>query len=360
MSNRFTLSLVIAFVAAVFLTKGTDQRPFEEIIERAVIADGATAPGSLCPLSRETIEKVDVVVLRTCIAHGLYAFEAARRYPTQAPKVFAVYGEEEIFWQVLDKYGHEVIPVIASYVEDGSVELQIRHTVRDAWDRLWAGQSPKWEQLTHEQIGLLAIHRLATRGHEMLAEFEIVDGVAKRKPVASVFLGAKDFLFSDLENLESILVRGERLPTWGEVSFAVLDATVVAGAIGSLAKVARAGRGALVEKSTGRLFVEGGFEGVATVGRAVKRVSPLAFAYVAITHPGLIASFGGWIAEQFGFSGIVGIFAVYFCGLLALWWALSPLIWCGRLLRNLCRFLVVGSLHGLRPRYTEPLLLPLK
>jgi hypothetical protein len=30
-------------------------------------------------------------------------------------------------------------------------------------------------------IGLIAIDRLATRGNEMLAEFEIVDGTAKRK-----------------------------------------------------------------------------------------------------------------------------------------------------------------------------------
>jgi hypothetical protein len=353
MSNRFILSLVIAFVAAVLLTKGTDQRPFEEIVERAVIADGASAPGSRCPLSRETIEKADVVVLRACIAHGLYAFEAARRYPIQAPKVFAVYGEEEVFWQVLDKYGHEVIPVIASYVEDGSLELQIRHTARNAWNRLWAGQSPKWEHLTREQIGLLAIHRLAARGHEMFAEFEIVDGVAKRKPVASVFFGAKEFLFGDLGNLESVLVRGERLPTWDEVGFAVLDATIVLGGVKSFAKVARAGGGAAVEKSTGRLVVEGAFEGVTTVGRVGKRVAPLAFAYVAITHPGLIASFGGWIAEQFGFSGIVGIFAVYFCGLLAVWWLLAPLIWCGRLLCNFCRFVVL-SLRVLRPRgYTE-------
>jgi hypothetical protein len=350
MSKRFILSLVIASIAAAFLTKGTDQRQFEEIAERTVLADGASAPGGLCPLSRDTIEKLDIALLRACVPHGLHVFEGARRYPVQAEKVIAVYGEEEVFWQVLDKYGHEVIPVIASYVEDGSIELQIRQNARNTWDRLLAGKSPKWEQLTREQIGLLAIHRMAARGHEMLAEFEIVDGVAKRKPVASVFLGAKDFLFGDLEYLESILIRGEQLPTWDEVGFAVLDATVVAGGIKSFAKVARAGRGALVEKSTGRVVVESAFEGVATIGRVGTWVAPPAFWYVAFTHPGLIASLGGWIAQQFGFSAIVGIFAVYLCGFLTIWWLLSPLIWCGRLLYSLCRFFVVLSLRVLRPR----------
>jgi hypothetical protein len=357
MSKRFILSPVIASVAAGFLTTGTDQRPFEEIAERTVIADGMRAPGSLCPLSPETIEKLDIVLLRTCAAHGLYVFEAARRYPAQAKKVFGVYSEEDVLWQVLDKYGPDVIPVIASYVEDGSLELQVRQNARNTWDRLWAGKSPRWERLTREQIGLLAIHRMAGRGHEMLAEFEIVDGIAKRKYVASVIFGAKDLLFGDLENVEAVLVRGERLPTWDEVGFAVLDATIVAGGVKSFAKVARAGRGPLVEKSTGRLVVEGVVEGVTTVGSVGWRVAPFAFGYVAITHPGLIASFGGWIAEQFGLSAFVGIFSVYFFGLLALLWSLSPLIWCGRLLYSFCNFLVALSLRVLwapRPASTCP------
>jgi hypothetical protein len=352
MPNRFILSLVIAFVAAAFLAQRTDQRPFEEVAERAVIADRASAPESLCPLSRETIDKVDVELLRICLAHGLSAFDAARRYPTLGAKVFTVYGGEEIFWQVLDRYGHEVIPVIASYVEHGSVELQIRQTLRDVWDRLWSGQKPKWElaKLTPEQIGLLAIERMATRGHEMLAEFEIVDGIAKRKPLTSVLLGTKEFLFGDLGNLESVLVRGERLPSWGEVGLAALDATVVVGGIGSLAKVARAGRGVAVEKSTGRLIVEGAFEKLSTVARTGRRLAPVAFAYVAITHPGLIASFGGWVAELFGLDRIVGIFSVYFCGLLLIWWSLVPLIWCVRLLCNLFRWLVAFSLYRVLPQ----------
>jgi hypothetical protein len=110
MPKRFILSLVIAFVAAVFLTKGADRRPFAEIVERAEIAVRANAPGSMCPLSRETIERSDVELLSICLAHGLGAFDVARRYPVQAAKVFAVYREEEVFWQVLDRYGHEVIP----------------------------------------------------------------------------------------------------------------------------------------------------------------------------------------------------------------------------------------------------------
>jgi len=71
---------------------------------------------------------------------------------------------------------------------------------------------------------------------------------------------------------------------------------------------------------------------------------------VAITHPGLIASFGGWVAELFGLDRIVGIFSVYFCGLLLIWWSLVPLIWCVRLLCDLFRWLVAFSLYRVLPQ----------
>jgi hypothetical protein len=129
---------------------------------------------------------------------------------------------------------------------------------------------------------------------------------------------------------KKILVRGERLPTWEEVGLAGLDLTVVVGAVGSFAKIARAGRGTVIEKSAGRVMVEGALATVTTVGRAGRRIAPLALVYVAVTRPELIASIGGWIAEQLGLSRMVGIFAVYFFGLLLILWSLSPLIWCGR------------------------------
>jgi len=53
MPTRFILSLVVAFVVAVLVPEVGDQRAFEEIAERATIADQANALGTKCPLSRQ-------------------------------------------------------------------------------------------------------------------------------------------------------------------------------------------------------------------------------------------------------------------------------------------------------------------
>jgi len=77
---------------------------------------------------------------------------------------------------------HEVIPVVASFVEHGSREFQFRQAAGEAMQQIWEGRKPKWQpaNLTREQIGLIAIYHLQRRGHEMLAELEIVDGTAIR------------------------------------------------------------------------------------------------------------------------------------------------------------------------------------
>ncbi len=58
------------------------------------------------------------------------------------------------------------------------------------------------------------------------------------------------------------------------------------------------------------------------------QIAPYAFLYVTVTRPTLIPSLGGWIAEQFGINRMVGIFAVYFLGLLLVLESLRPLIRC--------------------------------
>jgi hypothetical protein len=348
MFKKFLLPLVIAAVIAAMLAMASDQRGFEELAVRAAIADEARAQGTKCPLSQEYTDKGEIGLLSICLKYGLGAFEAAQRYPATAAKVFAVYGEDETFQKVLDRYGHQVIPVVAYFVENGSREFQIRQALGDALQKIWEGKKPKWQlaDITREQIGLIAIYHLEHRGHEMLAEFEIINGVAKRKPLARFFLGAKELLLGGVGDIETILVRGERLPTWKEVGFAALDVTIVAGGVGAVAKATRLGVGAAetVEKSTVRLAAEGAaekntirvaaegaYEAISAVGKTGVLVAPIAFAYVAITRPQLIASAGGWVAEQLGGNRWVGIFAVYLIGMFLVLQFLRPLLWCGRI-----------------------------
>jgi hypothetical protein len=331
MRKSFILSLVVAFVVAVLVTAAADQRPFEEIAERATIAEQANAPGTRCPLSRQYIDEADLGLLRICLKYGLSAYEAAQRYPESAAKVFAVYGDDETFQRILDQYGHPVIPVVAYFVENGSFKFQARQTLSEILEQLRQGQKPKWEpaELTREQIGLLAIYEISTRGHEILAEFEIVDGVAKPKPVTGFIFEVKQFLLGGVGDVEKVLVRGERLPTWQEVGLAGLDATIIVGGVGAITKVARAGGDALVEESTGLSMAEGAYETIGAVGKTVVRIGPYAFLYVLVTRPTFILSLGGWVAEQFGINRYVGIFAVSFMGMLLGLQLLRPLIWCG-------------------------------
>jgi len=388
MFKNFVLPLAIAAMIAAVLAKASDRRGFEELAIRAAVADEARTPGAKCPLSQDFTDKADIRLLSICFKYGLDAFEAAQRYPATAAKVFAVYGEEETFQKVLDRYGHQVIPVVAYFVENGSREFQIRQALGDALQKIWEGKKPKWElaDITREQIGLIAIYHLEHRGHEMLAEFEIVDGVAKRKLLARFLLGAKDLLLGGVGDLETILVRGERLPTWKEVGFAALDVAIVAGGVGAVAKAARLGGGAAevveksavrlgaesaaarntirlaaestagkntirlaaaegaaennairlaaaegaAEKNTIRLAAEGAYEAISAVGKTGVLVAPVAFVYVAVTRPQLIASAGGWVAEQLGANRLVGIFVVYLMGIFLIFQLLRPLLWCGR------------------------------
>jgi len=336
MLRKIVLPLFIAAVMAALLARVADRRGFEELAVRAAIADQAGVQDTKCPLSQEYIDKADIELLAICLTYGLDAYEAAQRYPAAAAKVFAVYGEDETFRKILDLYGHQVIPVVAFFVENGSREFQYRQALSDAWQQIWAGKQPKWEpaDITREQIGLIAIYRLAARGHEMLAEFEIIDGAAKRKPMTRIILGAKDLLLGGTSDIETILVRGERLPTWKEAGLAALDVTIFAGGVGAVAKAASVGvrTAGVAEKSAIRLAAEGAYEAISVVGKTSVRVAPVAFVYVAVTRPQLIASAGGWVAEQFGVNRFVGIFAVYMVGIFLVLQFLRPLLWCGRII----------------------------
>src|SRR5713101_1065707 len=117
MFKTFVMPLGIAALIAALLTMASDRRGFEELAVRAAIADNARAQGTKCPLSPDYTDKADIGLLSICLKYGLHAYEAAQRYPATAAKVFAVYGEEETFQKVLDRYGHQVIPVVAYFVE---------------------------------------------------------------------------------------------------------------------------------------------------------------------------------------------------------------------------------------------------
>ena len=335
MTKKSILLLVIAAIAATTVTLTSDPRSFEELTVRATISQEASALGAKCPLAQEHIDKADIRLLSICVEHGIVGYDAARRYPLSASKVFAVYGKEEVFRKILDSYGHEVIPVVAFYVENGSRWLQYRQALGDVLEQMLAGKRPKWDpaKITREQIGLFAIDHISARGHEVLAKFEIVDGVAKRKPVASFLLEAKELLVGSIADVERVIVRGERLPSWQEVGLAALDVTIVAGGVGAVSKVARVG--GVSEKTKTRLIVGGAYGAVVKVGKVSGWAAPIAIGYVWITNPKLIVSAVGWVAEQLGINRHIAIFTffllTFYLVMRLVAWFLWPFIWCGRI-----------------------------
>src|SRR5262249_10504186 len=83
-------------------------------------------------------------------------------------------------------------------------------------------------------------------------------------------------------------------------------------------------------KSVIRVAAVGAYETIAAVGKTGVIVAPVAVAYLAVTRPQLVASAGGWVAEQLGGNRIAGIFAVYLIGVFLLLQVLRPFLWCGR------------------------------
>jgi hypothetical protein len=326
--KRIVFSLFLAGSAAVVSTAATDWRDFKDLAARAAMTDGAAKPGSRCPLSKTYLDTLDLDILSLCLTYGWPAVDAARRYPALAHNVFALYGEDPTFRSVLDRYGHQVIPVVAYYIENGSTSYRINATVRGALHQIELGQMPTWgDGLTGEQMGFMAVQELDDRGVELLAEFEIIDGHAKSKPVAATVLGAKNFFFGGIHRIETIWTRGGS-PTWKDYGEAALDVAVVAGGVGLLAKEARAAE--LVGGSTSpRLVAATASRVLRNVGTvAVGPIGNLAVLYVALTHPMLIVSSIGWIAEQLGLNGLICIFFAYFLLFRMLCWFLQPLFWC--------------------------------
>lgn len=343
-----------ALAAALGLTlrwEWADRADFETEVARAVLVEEIRQDRSSCPLGDQAIDRAPQWVLSACVSGGLGWYEAAQRYGEDAANVFRVYGADEEFAAVFDRLGHAVVPVVAYFVRNGSTQYLLNETFGQGLSRLWneGRMGVGFAELTPEQYGLIAIHELNRRGHEMLSEFEIVDGVAVRKPLTRVMLGAKNLVLGGVSDLEAVIARGERLPTWGEMGWAALDAAIVVGGIGAVAKTAQVARVPAVAAARGTTRVaylraagQGAVQSLATVGKAAGVAAAVAIPYVAITRPHLVAGAGGWLAEQAGLPAWAGVFVAYAALCLALAAlariVLGPLVWAVRTLGRVARW----------------------
>lgn len=321
-------SLLLIVAAASASTAATDRRDFKELAARTAMYDEVSKPGTKCPISKAFVETLDLDVLSICARFGLTAMDAAQRYPAAATKVFALYGEDPLFRSDFERYGHMVVPVIAYFVEHGSNRYRVNATVHAAIQQVSQGIMPTWDnEPSGEQMGYMAVQELNERGAELLAEFEIVDGQAKRKSIEATVLGIKNLLLGGIQKLETVWTRGGS-PTWKDYGGAALDVAVVAGGIGLLSKEARVAESAAEESSPGLVAADATVV-LRQVGEiAIGPIGGAAVLYVVLTHPLLVASAVGWGAERLGLNGPLCTFFAYLLLFQFLYWMLRPLLWC--------------------------------
>jgi hypothetical protein len=321
-------SLLLVATVACAATAATDRRDFKELAARTAMVDEASKPGTKCPISKAFVETLNLDVLSICARYGLAALDAAQRYPAVATKVFALYGEDPMFRLAFDRYGQMVVPVVGYFIERGSNRYRVNAAVHDAIRQISQGQMPTWDSAPGgEQMGYMAVQDLDKRGTELLAEFEIVDGQAKRKSIESTVLGIKNLFLGGIQQLETVWVRGET-PTWKDYGGAALDVAVVAGGIGLLSREASVAESAAEESSPGLLAADATavLRQVGTI--ALGPVGGAAVLYVVLTHPILVASAVGWGAERLGLNGPLCIFFAYLLLFQFLFWLFRPLFRC--------------------------------
>ena len=297
-------ALGLAALLTILWSVGSGEKDFERATARLGIF---YEMGSKCPLVYD--ETRDVSLSSICSTFGLGAYESARRYPDIAGTLFATYGGASEFAEVLDQYGHIVLPVVQYFRDHDSREFRYRAQARNFLDRLRGEEGDaKPVVFTPDERGLIAINEIKRRGHGMLAEFELVDGGAKRKQVTRAIALATDLFTSGITDLEAAMVRGEKV-TWKQVGWASLDATVVLGGASVLIKSLQTAKLA----KTGAAAAKAGtaFRTIGTIGKIAAVSTGTVAAVAIISNPSLIAAAAGWIAEHvFGLPKWVGVFVL--------------------------------------------------
>jgi hypothetical protein len=323
------LAIVIAtvLVAAMFTVLATDKIPVaekqiaamsppdQEKLWRAYLAEKAKEPGSTCKLSDDLFDSERKELLLICDEKGMLAYVRAKTYP-QHFNVFVTYFNEPLFWEVV-RTSEDAVPIIAYLIQRESRIDTMKNNLRVAVQsvREKRGIPATFDEITPEQYGLMGIVELSERGHEMMAEFEIVSGEARRKQFTRALNMVVNFFTGNTKDFERIYVRAERMPTWRDYGKVAIDAAVVFGAVGIVAKglkpVAAATRiGTATKVGTQSLGVMG------MVGRSLKlgtvlKVGAVATIGATIYNPRFTIGVLKSIAEKSGVNPQLFLFGFY-------------------------------------------------
>lgn len=308
---RILVSTLILAVLATITWSYVGEKDFETAATRTALTYEMREK---CPLSYAALKTENVGLVSICSTFGLKSYIAAQGNRDIAGELFGIYGELEDFRLVVERYGPEALAVIQYFRERDSKEFRFKARVRQIWEQLKSGESfdTPAVKLSPDEHGFLAIQELKRRGHELLAQFEFVDGT-KRKQVKRLISTATDLFTGGITDLEARIIRGEKV-TWRHVAHAALDAAVIVGGTAAVVKVLRAGK--TVHGTTMLAKAGGAFSTARTVVKTVAVVGAVSVAAVVAYNPSLLISGAGWIAEQLGLPAWFGVLVL--AGIVAL------------------------------------------
>jgi hypothetical protein len=135
--------------------------------------------------------------------------------------------------EVFDRLGHPVVPVIAYFVNNGSSQYLLQETVGQGLSRLWnetGGWGSVWPRSRRSNMGSSPFTNSRIAGMRCCRSSRSSRESAVRRQFTRTLLGAKNIVFGGVSDLEGVIARGERLPSWGEMGWAAFDAVIVVGA----------------------------------------------------------------------------------------------------------------------------------
>jgi uncharacterized membrane protein YhdT len=320
--SRLTGSLIVAFIAAVLISiiwkpVPIEQRLLELQVEELLpeYADGLNVEAP--ELQALFIDYAPNQALRT------KAWLALQRYPQLTRPILTLYGNDALFREVLTRHGESIIPPIHYFLSNDIDTLtaqrkieQIGDSIVNAWNSLWGKEKDpvlpqeeaKQNKLTPEERGWYAVTYINSEGHDFLGQFEVSKdgrkvGWTQSRRLAS---GLTNIFAGGVIGLETKYRREEDVGL-SDFGWAALDLAVGVSAF----KLVKLGRTAAVTGRTmtysersvalGSSLLRGSRVGL----KFAKYAAPLALAYLAVTHPSLLNSIFGHIAEFLGFPAIV-------------------------------------------------------
>ncbi|MDB5187696.1 MAG: hypothetical protein JWO50_216 [Candidatus Kaiserbacteria bacterium] len=314
-----TLAIIIAILGASLSFLFGGGKTLERRIAEITTVDQSD---TVCPINPALLDSISTELLQICGNFGVIGYDAAKRY-SNAARVFDTYGEFPEFREVLDTYGHQVVPVIEYFMDNGSKWMRTQATVADIWRQIKRGGDVNLTPAppTPEQYGLMTIMAIKTEGHDFLGQFVFKDGEVSQVQLDRMWNTLKKVLTGGLINVERKARRGDAI-SFKDGAMAALDVAIIGGTtlkvVTALREMRIAAAGVRDITEAERLVVAGNSltksaQFIAAKSWGVTRVvAPVALVYVMVRHPTAIPAAGRWIAWLLGLPewvGVVGIWA---------------------------------------------------